>query len=173
MRRLLLLLLPLFAGCVTATGGNYLIPPESAVRLPLRQKATALVEKLLKRDGWVGILAASENSGVIASSAQEGWSEDTFRFDVTAYAADAEPVLIPVADYTPILENLRKKLRDLVEDNGGEQVDWQVLEGYHERTLDFQYKQGGVNGRVRVRMAPRWDRPDELVTRVEFVVREQ
>lgn len=173
MRRLLPLLFPLFAGCVTATGGSYVLPPESAVRLPLRQKAAPLVEKLLKRDGWVGEVASAESTGVVASSAPDGWSEDTFRFDVTARTPAGEPLLIPVADYTPMLEALRKKLRDLVEENGGDQVDWRVLEAYHERTLDFQYRQGGVNGRVRVRMAPQSDRPEELVTRVEFVVREQ
>ena len=78
-----------------------------------------------------------------------------------------------MADYTPILETLRKRLRDLVEDYGGEQVDWLIHEGYKERTLEFKYKQGQVTGRVRVRMTPKTDRPEEMTTRVEVVVREQ
>lgn len=167
------LLLPLLAGCVTGTGGGYVTPPESAARLPLRQKVVPLIEKLLKRDGWVGEVVKTEKLGVIASAAVEGWSEEEFILDVEARTPDGEPLLIPVADYTPILETLRKRLRDLVEDYGGEQVSWLITEAYRERALEFKYRQGQVTGRVRVRMTPKTDRLEELTTRVEVVVREQ
>jgi hypothetical protein len=103
----------------------------------------------------------------------EGWSEDTVSLDVTATTKDGQPILIPTADYTPMLETLRRRLRDLVEDHGGGQVDWQILEGFHERTLEFRYKQGDVAGLVRVRMAPKSEATEELTTRIEFTIREQ
>lgn len=172
MRRLAFLILALLTGCAT-TGGLFVAPRESAARQPLRQKAVGLVEKQLKRDGWVGEVVSVTRTGVLAPTVTDGWSEETITLDVTAKDADGRAVAIPVADYNPTLDALRRKLRDLVEDNGGGQVDWQILEAYHERTLVFLYKVGDVAGTVRVRMAPKADTPDELVTRIEFTVREQ
>ncbi len=88
----------------------------------------------------------------------KGWSENTPFAEVTATTPDGQPTLIPLSDYTPLLETLCRRLRDLVEDSCGGQVDWQILEGHMERTLLFQYQVKGVSGATRVRMTPPADR---------------
>ena len=161
-------------GCVTGPGGVYVVPPESAVRVPLREKATSVVEKVLRRDGWVGTVVGSETTGIIASEVSEGWFEDRVVIDVAARTPDGRPLLIPVADYPPVLTAIRKQLTAVVESAGGEAVDWWTREAHGERTLEFWYKQGVMRGTLLVRMAPRLDdRPEELITRLEFVLRER
>lgn len=173
MRWLPLLLLLLPAGCASA-GGQFVVPPESALRLPLREKLTGMVQQCLKRDGWTGTVATSETTGVLATQVSEGWFEDRVVIDVTAHTPDGEPFLIPAADYSPVLTAVRKKLVTFVESEGGVAVDWWTIEAHGERTLVFLYRHEESKGTLRLRVRPRADdRPEELVTRFEMTLREQ
>jgi hypothetical protein len=172
MRRFPLLLL-LLAGCAS-TGGQFVVPPESALRLPIREKVPEFLAQCLKRDGWTGAVATSETTGVLATQVSEGWFEDRVVIDVTARTPDGEPLLIPVSDYPPVLTAVRKKLVTFVEAQGGVAVDWWTIEAHGERTLVFLYRIDESRGTVRLRVRSRAeDRPEELVTRFEMTLREQ
>lgn len=164
----------LLAGCVSGTGGVYVTPPESELRLPLRERITGFVGKSLDRDGWTGKVAHAETTSVLASQVSEGWFEDRVVMDVTARTKADEPLFIPVTDYTGVLTAVRKKLVTFVEAEGGVAVDWWTVEAHGERTLVFLYRHGESKGTVRVRVRPRAeDRPEEMVTRFEMTLREQ
>ena len=167
-------LLPLLGGCATATGGLYVVPPESALRLPLREKVVGLLEKGLARDGWTGTVISKESSGVLSAGADEGWLEDRVVVDVTARTPADDPLFIPLADFAPVLTALRKRLVTLVESLDGVAVDWWTVETFGERTLVFLYKADAIQGTMRVRVRHRVeDRPDEMVTRFEITMRER
>ncbi len=166
--------LPLLGGCATATGGLYVTPPESALRLPLREKVVGLLEKGLSRDGWTGTIATSESTGILSAGADEGWLEDRIVVDVTARTPADDPLFIPLSDFSPVLTALRKRLVTLVESLGGVAVDWWTVETFGERTLVFLYKMDAIQGTMRVRVRHRAeDRPDEMVTRFEITMRER
>jgi hypothetical protein len=172
MRRLPFFVLVL-AGCASP-GGQFVVPPESLLRVPLREKLTGMVEQSLKRDGWTGAVATSETTGVLATQVSEGWFEDRVVIDVTARTPNGEPLLIPVSDYSPVLTAVRKKLVTFVEAEGGVAVDWWTIEAHGERTLVFLYRHEESRGTMRLRVRPRADdRPEELVTRFEMTLREQ
>lgn len=167
-------ILVLLAGCVSSTGGVYITPSESELRLPIRDKIAGFVSKSLDRDGWTGTVVNAETTGVLASQVSEGWFEDRVVIDVTARTSGGEPYLIPASDYSGVLTAVRKKLVTFVEAQGGVAVDWWTTEAYGERTLVFLYRHGESKGTVRVRMRPRAeDRPEEKVTRFEMTLREQ
>lgn len=167
-------LLPLVGGCATATGGVYVSPPESALRLPIREKVVGLLEKGLARDGWAGTIVSSESTGILSAGADEGWLEDRIVVDVTARTPGDDPLFIPLSDFAPVLTALRKRLVTLVESLDGVAVDWWTVETFGERTLVFLYKTGTIQGTVRVRVRHRTeDRPEEMVTRFEIVMRER
>lgn len=173
MRRFTYFLFLLLAGCAS-TGGQFVAPPESELRLPLREKVTGFVEKALKRDAWTGAIVTSETTGILATQVSEGWFEDRVVIDVISHTPDGEPVLIPVSDYSAVLTAVRKRFVDLVETLGGVAVDWWTTEAHEERTLVFLYKYGESKGTVRVRVRSRAeDRPEDLVTRFEMTLREQ
>lgn len=175
MRWLRFLPLPLlFAGCVSGTGGVHVTPPESELRLPIRDQVAGLVGKSLDRDGWTGTVVHVETTGTLASQVSEGWFEDRVMIDVTARTPAGEPLLIPVSDYSVVLTAVRRKLVTFVESQGGVAVDWWTVEGHGERSLVFLYRQGESKGVLRLRVHPRAeDRPEEKVTRFEMTLREQ
>ncbi len=167
-------LLLLVAGCATATGGLYVSPPESALRLPIREKVVGLLEKGLSRDGWTGTIVSKESTGILAAGAADGYLEDRIVVDVTASDTAGDPMFIPLADFSPVLTALRKRLVTLVESLGGVAVDWWTVEAHGERTLVFLYKMDTIQGTVRVRVRHRAeDRPEETVTRFEITMRER
>jgi hypothetical protein len=164
----------LSAGCVSGTGGVHVTPPESELRLPVREKIAGFVGKSLDRDGWTGTVVNTETTGVLATQVTEGWFEDRVVIDVTARTPAGEPLLIPVSDYSGVLTAVRKKLVTFVESHGGVAVDWWTVDAHDERTLVFLYRQGESKGVVRLRVHPRAeDRPEEKVTRFEMTLREQ
>jgi hypothetical protein len=152
----------------------YVTPPESELRLPIREKVVGFVGQSLARDNWTGTIATSETSGILSAGADEGWLEDRIVIDVTARTKQDEPLLIPVSDFSPTLTAVRKKLVTFVELQGGVAVDWWTVEAHGERTLVFLYRHGEINGTVRVRVRHRAeDRPEEMVTRFEVTMRER
>jgi hypothetical protein len=175
MRWLRFIPLFLLAGCVSSTGGVYVTPPESELRLPVREQLVGFVGKSLDRDGWTGQVVSSETTGILSAGADEGWLEDRIVIDATARSkANDEPQFIPLSDFSPVLTAVRKKLVTFVEGQGGVAVDWWTVEAHAERTLVFLYRHGETNGTVRVRMRHRAeDRPEELVTRFEVTMRER
>jgi hypothetical protein len=162
-------LLPLTVGC-TFDGRGVL--SESAVRLPLRDRVVGLVEKQLSGDGWTGTVVSRVNDGRVSTNASDVWSEDVFTLDVAVKQTDGTPIVIPMTDAVTHLGTLRKRIRDVVEDNGGEQLDYTIKDAYRERTLEFRYKSGGMVGWVQVRVFPKADRPDEEITRFEITIHE-
>lgn len=174
LRFIPLLLLPLLGGCVTATGGVYVSPPESELRLPIREQVVGLLEKGLTRDGWTGTVVSKEATGILSAGVDEGWQEDRIVVDVTARTPTGDPLFIPQNDFSPVLTALRKRLVTLVESLGGVAVDWWTVETFGERTLVFLYKHGEIQGTMRVRVRHRTeDRPEEMVTRFEITMRER
>lgn len=150
------------------------VTSESAVRLPLRDRVVGLVEKQLTGEGWTATVVSRTSDGRISTNVSDFWSEDVYTLDVAAKQtqADDTPILISMNEAVRILETLRKKIRDVVEDNGGEQLDYVINEGFRERSLVFRYKSGGMVGWVQVRVFPKTDRPDENVTRIEITIHE-
>jgi hypothetical protein len=164
----------LVAGCVSSTGGVYVTPPESELRLPVREKFAGFVGKSLDRDGWTGTVVNTETTGVLATQVTEGWFEDRVVLDVTARTPAGDPLLIPVTDYSGVLTAVRKKLVTFVEAQGGVAVDWWTTEAHGERTLTFLYRHGESRGVLKLRVRARSeDRPEEKVTRFEMTLREQ
>ncbi len=173
MRRLgpiLLAVLPI-AGCLTDGRPNAV---ESAVRLPLRDKVAGLLLKLLTRGDWCGEVVDRKYAGRVSVDPADVWSEDVLTLDVLATDAYDDPVAVPPGDYATILGTLRRRIRDVVEDAGGEQIDWDIRDAFQERVLVFQYKSGDTAGAVVVRaFAVTGERADEPLTRFEFTIREK
>jgi hypothetical protein len=173
MRRLgplLLTVLPI-TGCLTDGRPN---AAESAVRLPLRDKVAGLLVKLLSRDDWSGEVVDRKFAGRVSVDPADVWSEDVLALDVLATDAYDDPVVVPPADYAAILGTLRRRIRDVVEDAGGEQIDWDVRDAFQERVLTFQYKSGNTAGAVVVRaFAVTGETSDEPLTRFEITIRER
>lgn len=173
MRRLgpiLFAVLPI-AGCLTDGRPNAV---ESAVRLPLRDKVAGLLLKLLTRDDWCGEVVDRKYAGRVSVDPADVWSEDVLTLDVLATDAYDDPVAVPPADYAAILGTLRRRIRDVVEDAGGEQIDWDIRDAFRERVLTFQYKSGDTAGAVVVRaFAVTGGQPDEPLTRFEITIREK
>jgi hypothetical protein len=132
-----------------------------------------LLEKLLQGEGWTAKVVSHERLGRVATNAGEDWSEDLLILDLAAQARDQSEVLIPVQAYLPILASLRRQIRDVVEDAGGQQLEYTFSETYHERSLMFRYQSGTVLGYVLVRIFPKTERDDERLTRLELTVHEQ
>ena len=159
----------LVAGCTF--DGRGLIS-ESAVRLPLRDRVAGLVEKQLTGEGWTSTIVSRTTDGRVSTNTSDVWSEDVYTFDVAAKQTDGTPILISMNEATRILEALRKRIRDVVEGNGGEQLDYVINEAFRERTLVFRYTSGSLIGWVQVRIFPKNDRPDEEITRIEVTIHE-
>lgn len=162
-----------FGGCLFTVRTGDTTPPESLARVPLRTRVVALVERLLRTDRWAGTVADKTAEGRVSANAGDVWSEDTFTLDVAAEQPDGRPLLIPVDDYLPLLSTLRRRIRDVVEEAGGEQLEWTTTDAYHERSLVFRYKSGPVVGWVLVRVRPKTEQPEELLTRIEVTVQER
>jgi hypothetical protein len=173
MRRLgpiLLAFLPI-SGCLTDGRPNSV---ESAVRLPLRDKVAGQLLKLLNRDDWSGEVVDRRYAGRVSLDPADVWSEDVLVLDVLATDAYDDPVVVPPEDFATILGGLRRRIRDVVEDGGGEQVDWDIRDAFQERVLTFHYKSGNTAGAVVVRAFPiAGERPDEPLTRFEITIREK
>lgn len=170
---MLLVLLPI-AGCVTSHRSANAETAPSHARLLLRERLAPMIEKLLKQDGWTGTIAERKLESRIQDDAGGAWSRDEYTFDIAACdPADGSMVAIPIGDGEPILRTLRRRIRDLIEDDGGEQLDWTIGESYHERKLVFQYRQADTLGWITVRFAPRTDGTDDFRIRIEVSVHEQ
>lgn len=161
--------IPFAVGCTFDGRG---LTSESAVRLPLRDRVVGLVEKQLSGDGWTGTIVSRTADGRVSTNVSDIWSEDVFTLDVAAKQTDGTPIVIPMNDAATLLGTLRKRIRDVVEDNGGEQLDYTVKDAFRERSLEFRYKSGGMVGWVHVRVFPKADRPDEDITRIEITIHE-
>jgi hypothetical protein len=173
MRVVFFLFLGVCVGCVSnGRSTNADIQPSQA-RIQLRDRLPVLLEKLLKGDGWTGRIATRTAGGTQTVNAETSFSEDVTHFDVVSINTDGEAMAIPVSDYGTILGTLRRRIRDLVEDEGGEQLDWTISESYHSRTLWFQYKQDGRFGWLTVVVAPKLDGSDDLHTRFSVTIHEQ
>jgi hypothetical protein len=167
---ILLAVLPI-SGCLTDGRPNAV---ESAVRLPLRDKVAGLLIKLLNRDDWSGEVVDRRYAGRVSVDPADVWSEDVLVLDVLATDAYDDPVVVRPGDYAAILGTLRRRIRDVVEDGGGEQVDWDFRDAFQERVLTFQYKSGDTTGVVVVRAFPvAGEQPDEPLTRFEITIREK
>lgn len=172
MRRFVLLLF-LAAGCAT-TGGRFVTPTESEIRLPVREHVVPLLTQVLNRDAWTGTVVSSEAGGTLAPAVEDGWFEDRIVIDVAARTPAGDPHQIPLADYAPVLTAFRRKLMNYVESLDAVAVDWWTVESHDERTLVFLYRHNGIRGTLRVRVRARTDdRPEEKVTRFEVTLREQ
>jgi hypothetical protein len=170
---ILLLFLGLTVGCVTnGRSMNADIVPSQARKL-LRDRLPIMVEKLLKGDGWAGKIESRTSGGTQTVNADTSFSEDMSYLDVVCRNRDDEPVAMPVDDYGTLLTTLRKRIRDLIEDEGGEQLDWKITENYHSRSLWFQYKQDSRFGWLTVVVAPKLDGSDDLTTRFTVTIHEQ
>jgi hypothetical protein len=167
------LTLPFISGCLFSVRTGDTAPPESVARVPLRARLMAAIEKLLSTDRWAGTIAEKTVEGRVSPNPGDVWSEDGYTLDVAATKPDGTPVLIPVDDYLPLLLTLRRRIRDVVEESGGEQLEWTTAEAYRERSLLFRYKSGAVVGWVLVRMHPKTERPEELLTRIDVTVQER
>jgi hypothetical protein len=169
----LLLFLGLVCGCVSnGRSMNADIVPSQA-RVLLRDRLPTMLEKLLKGDGWTGRIEARTTGGTQTVNADTSFSEDVTHFDVASIGTTGEAMAIPTADYGTILGTLRRRIRDLVEDEGGEQLDWTITENYHSRTLWFQYRQDGRFGWLTVVVAPKLDGSEDLLTRFTVTIHEQ
>jgi hypothetical protein len=170
---ILLLFLGLTVGCVTnGRSMNADIVPSQA-RQQLRVRLSMMIEKLLKGDDWTGRIDSRTNGGTQTVNADTSSSEDVSYLDVVCANRNNEPVALPVEDYGTLLTILRKRIRDLIEDEGGEQLDWNITENYHSRTLWFQYKQDSRFGWLTVVVARKNDGSDDLTTRFTVTVHEQ
>ena len=170
---ILLLLLGLTVGCVTnGRSMNADIVPSEA-RRQLRVRLPMMVEKLLKGDEWTGKIESRTSGGTQTVNADTSFSEDVSYLDVVCRNRDDQPVAMPVEDYGALLTTLRKRIRDLIEDEGGEQLDWNITENYHSRTLWFQYRQDGRFGWLTVVVAPKLDGSDDPTTRFTVTIHEQ
>ncbi len=170
---LLFLLIGLLAGCVTnARSMNADIVPSSA-RLKLRDRLPGMIEKLLQRDDWMGKIVARTTGSTQTVNDSISASEDVSFLDVVITSGDHAAQLMSMDDASTILGTLRKRIRDLIEDEGGEQLDWKITENYHSRTLWFQYKQEGRFGWLAIVVAPKLDGSDDLTTRFTITIHEQ
>ncbi len=161
------------AGCVFDARPGQLAAPVSILRPQFRDDFAKELEKKLKRDEWTACIAERTDLGSVSTNPGEIWSEDQFSFDLEAKDSEGQPIRIPQKDYTAILRGLRSKLSDWAEAQGATGIDWTYSESYRERTLNFVYTLGGATGGVQIRIFPKSDDPEDLVTRLIFTVREQ
>jgi hypothetical protein len=168
-----LLSIPVTSGCLFDVRTGDPVPAESPARFPLRDRTPGLVESLLAADDWTGTVVNRTTEGRVSGTPGETWSEDVITLDVAASNPSGGVTAIPVDAYRSMLGGLRRRLRDAVEEAGGEQLDYAFAEGYRERSLEFRYKSGNVFGRVLARVSPKTDRPDEPHTRIQVTIHEQ
>jgi hypothetical protein len=161
--------LPFLLGCLIDGRPTTL---ESAVRLPIQDKIIGLIEKQLNRDSWRGAIVSRTDDGRVSTNPTDLWSESSIVLDVEAKREDSSSMVISTEDSVTVLNALRRRLRDLVEDNKGEQLDWTIHEAYRERRLVFRYKSGHVLGWIQIRLFPKSDRPEETLTRFEIIIHE-
>jgi len=132
-----------------------------------------LIEKQLQRDEYTARVIGIRDESSHTNSADTATSVDVLLFDIACTDAAGRPLALPLADYSGILGALRKRIRDVVEEEQGTQIDWAITEAYHSRLLIFQYRQGMRLGWLELAIAPKTDSSNDLTTRLRVQIEEK